>query len=159
MRGLAYTSLTLICEKTLWIISNSGGKAYLYVTRPTFSITSYSPMNLRLYLPFLPNLMTFFQGETVATPQPGPTRLVSPNRNPGDARLILFIYILFHFFFQNFCDLNPRLNPKGGSELEPGLLRRFQLSYQNIFFMLFLFRFSICAEAFSNGRPTSIYTS
>ena len=63
------------------------------------------------------------------------------------------------FFFQKCRDLNPRLDPKGGSEPEPGLLRHFQLSYQNIFFMLFLFRFSICAEAFSNGRPTNIYIS
>ena len=37
---------------------------------------------------------------TVATPKPGPTRLASPNRNPGDARLILFIYILLRFLFQ-----------------------------------------------------------
>ena len=80
---------------------------------------------------------------------------------PGDARLILFIYILFRllFFFQKCRDPNPRLAPFGGSEPEPGLLRRFQLSYQNIFFMLFLFRFSICAEAFSNGRPTIIHIS
>ena len=50
--------------KTLWMFSNSGGKASLYATRPTFSITSYDLMNLGLNLPFFPNLMTFFQGET-----------------------------------------------------------------------------------------------
>ena len=63
------------------------------------------------------------------------------------------------FSFQKCRDPNPRLDPKGGSKPEPGLLRRFQLSYQNIFFMLFLFRFSICAEAFSNGWPINIYIS
>ena len=63
------------------------------------------------------------------------------------------------FSFQICRDPNPRLDTKGGSESELGLLRRFQLSYQNIFFMLFLFRFSICAEAFSNGRPINIYIS
>ena len=109
--------------------------------------THHAPLFLRL------------EDVAVATPEPCPTRLASPNRNPGDARLILFIYILLRFFFQKCRDLNPRLDPKGGSEPEPGLLRHFQLSYQNIFFMLFLFRFSICAEAFSNGRPTNIYIS
>ena len=95
----------------------------------------------------------------VATPEPGPTRLAGPNRNPGDARLILFIYILLHFIFQKCHDPNPRLDPKGGSEPEPGLLRCFQLSYQNIFLMLFLLKFSIFEEDFSNGRPTNIYIS
>ena len=33
-------------------------------------------------------------------PEPGPTRMASPNLNPGDARLILFIYILLRFLFQ-----------------------------------------------------------
>ena len=61
--------------------------------------------------------------------------------------------MLLNFLFQKCRD------PKGGSEPKPGLLRRFQLCYQNIFFMLFLFGFSICTEAFSNGRPTNIYIS
>ena len=95
----------------------------------------------------------------VATPEPGSTRLTDPNRNPEDARLILFIYILLRLLFQKCRDPNPRLDPVGGSEPEPGLLQRFQLSYQNIFFMLFLFRFSICVKAFSNGRPTNIHIS
>ena len=78
---------------------------------------------------------------TVVTLEPGSTWLADPNRNPGTLGLILFIYILFRFLFQKCRDPNRRLNPKGGFEPEPGLLRRFQLSYQNIFFMLFLFRF------------------
>ena len=36
----------------------------------------------------------------VATPEPGPTRLAGLNRNPGDARLILFLFIfLLNFLF------------------------------------------------------------
>ena len=46
--------------KKLWIFSNSGGKASLYANEPTFSITSFDPMNLGLNLPFYSNLMTFF---------------------------------------------------------------------------------------------------
>ena len=70
-----------------------------------------------------------------------------------------YFYILLCFLFQKCRDPNPRLDPVGGSEPEPGLLRRFQLSYQKIFFMLYIFRFSICTEAFSNGRPTNIHIS
>ena len=50
--------------KTLWIFSNYRGKSNLYATGPTFSITSYGPMNLGLNLHFFPNLITFFQGDT-----------------------------------------------------------------------------------------------
>ena len=49
---------------TLWIFSKSGGNANLYATGLTFSITSYGPINLGLYFPFFPNLITFFQGDT-----------------------------------------------------------------------------------------------
>ena len=73
----------------------------------------------------------------VATPEPGPTRLASPNRNPGDARLFLLVIVLLNFSFQKCRDPNPRPDPNGGSEPEPGLLRRFHLSYQNIFMMSF----------------------
>ena len=55
----------------------------------------------------------------VVTPEPGSTRMASPNRNPGDARL---------FLFQKCRDPNPWLDPNGGSEPEPGLLRCFHLS-------------------------------
>ena len=71
----------------------------------------------------------------VATPDPGSTRLADPNRNPEDARLILFIYSLFHFLFQKCHGPNPRLDPKGRSEPELGLLRRFHLSYQTFIYV------------------------
>ena len=36
---------------------------------------------------------------SVATLEPDPTRLASPNRNPGDARLILFYLHFYYVFF------------------------------------------------------------
>ena len=48
-------------------------------------------------------------------------------------------FILLNFYFQKCRDPNPRLDPVGGSKLEPGLLRHFQLSFQNMLFMLFYF--------------------
>ena len=68
----------------------------------------------------------------VATPEPGPTRKADPNRNSGDAHLILLFYILLSFLFQKCRDPNPRPDQNGGSEPDPGLLRRFYLSYQNV---------------------------
>ena len=55
----------------------------------------------------------------VATPEPGSTRLASPNRNPGDARLILFIYILLRFLFQKCSDLNPWPDSNGRPNRSP----------------------------------------
>ena len=48
-------------------------------------------------------------GETanVATPKPGPTRMASPNRNLGDARLILFIFRVIKF---SFSKVSPRIH-------------------------------------------------
>ena len=70
---------------------------------------------------------------SVATPEPGPTRLANPNRNLGDARFYFFLFsVLLNFCFQKCRDPNPRLDPVGGSKPEPGLLRHFQLSYQKI---------------------------
>ena len=90
----------------------------------------------------------------VATPEPCPTRMASPNRNPEDARLILFIFHVIKFYFQKCRDPNPWPDPKGGSEPEPGLLRRFHLSYQNILLIC------LVAEAVSVlGKPIIIYNS
>ena len=71
--------------------------------------------------------------KAVATPEPGPTRLANLNQNPGDARFYFFLFsVLLNFCFQKCGDPKPRLDPVGGSKPEPGLLRHFQLSYQNI---------------------------
>ena len=51
-----------------------------------------------------------------------------------------FCFVLLNFYFQKCRDPNPRLDPVARSKLEPGLLRHFQLSFQNMLFMLFYFR-------------------
>ena len=90
---------------------------------------------------------------SVATPEPGPTRLASPNRNPGDARFYFFLFsVLLIFFFKSCRYPNPWPDPNGGSEPEPGLLRRFHLSYQNILLIC------LVVEAVSVlGKPIVIY--
>ena len=40
-----------------------------------------------------------FYRRFVVTLEPGPTRLADPNQNPGDARLIIFIYLFIKFYF------------------------------------------------------------
>ena len=87
-------------------------------------------------------------------PRARPDSMASPNQNPGDARLILFIFRIIKFSFQKCRDPNPRLHPNDGSEPEPGLLRRFHLSYQNILLIY------LVVEAVSVlGKPIIIYHS
>ena len=70
----------------------------------------------------------------------------------GDARFISFIFRVIKFSFQKFRVPNPRSDRNGGSKPEPGLLRRFQLSSQNILFGFLLnFRFQKCRDP--NPRP------
>ena len=90
----------------------------------------------------------------IATLEPDPTQMASLNRNLGDARLILFILHVIKFSFQKCHDPNPRPDQQGGSEPEPGLFRRFHLSYQNILLIC------LVAEAVSVlGKPIIIYNS
>ena len=49
-----------------------------------------------------------------------------------------FCFVILNFHFQKCRDPNPRLDPVGGSKLEPGLLRRFQ-SKHSFHFIKFLF--------------------
>ena len=92
------------------------------------------------------------KAESVATPEPGSTRMASPNRNPGTLDLFLLFYVLLNFLFQKCRDPNPRPDPNGGSEPEPGLLRCFHLSYQNILLI------HLVAEAVSGlSKPIIIY--
>ena len=49
-----------------------------------------------------------------------------------------FCFVILNFHFQKCCDPNPRLDPVGGSKLEPGLLRRFQ-SKHSFHFIKILF--------------------
>ena len=58
-------------------------------------------------------------------------------------RLIHLVIVLLNFCFQKCRDPNPRLDPVGRSKSEPGLLRHFQLSSQNIFvwfYSIFVFK-------------------
>ena len=57
-----------------------------------------------------------------------------------------------NFHFQKCRDPNPQLDPKGGSELEPGLLRHFPLSSQNILFGLFHYRLFNYVGTFHFGQ-------
>ena len=61
-------------------------------------------------------------------------------------RLIHLVIVLLNFRFQKCHDPNPRLDPVGESKPEPGLLRHFQLSSQNILFGFIKFSFSKCRD-------------
>ena len=67
-----------------------------------------------------------------------------------DACLILLVIVLFNFHFQRCRDPNPRLDPVGGSKLEPGLLRLFQSKH---LFCLIKFSFSKVSRPESPTRP------
>ena len=88
----------------------------------------------------------------IAMPEPGLTWLADLNRNSGTLGF-LFIFRVIKFSFKKKCrDPNPWPDPNGGSEPEPGLLRRFHLSYQNILLCHFV------AETVSVlGKPIIIY--
>ena len=68
-------------------------------------------------------------------------------------RLIHLVIVLLNFRFQKCCDQNPRLDLVGGSKSEPGLLRHFQLSSQDIFFGFIKFLFSKVSRPESPTRP------
>ena len=68
-------------------------------------------------------------------------------------RLIHLVIVLLNFHFQKCRDPNPQLDPVGGSKPEPGLLRHFQLSSQNILFGFIKFLFSKVSRPESPTRP------
>ena len=69
-------------------------------------------------------------------------------------RLFHLIIVLLNFHFQKCRDLNPRLDHVGGSKPEPGLLRHFQLSSQNMLFGFIKFSFSKVSRPESPTRPS-----
>ena len=120
---------------------------------------SYHPLNENaMYLkyhfknPFSKSFRAFFQKrlnlgsdttKIVATPEPDPTQLASPSRNPGDARLILFIYIFitFSFFFKSVATRIPgstrRADPNWSpvySDIFNYLIKTFSLCYFSLGF-------------------------
>ena len=68
-----------------------------------------------------------------------------------------FYLVLLNFYFQKCRDPNPRLDPVCRSKMEPGLLRHFQLSSQNILFVLFILDFLITRKHFFSGNPINTY--
>ena len=105
------------------ITNKTEAKSRAASTRPQPSQPSVPPPGVTSFTAPAP------MSTSVASPKPGPTRLASPNRNPGNARFYFFIFsVLLSFCFQKCRDPNPRPDPNGGSEPEPGLLRRFHLS-------------------------------
>ena len=71
---------------------------------------------------------------------------------------IHLVIVLSNFSFQKCRDPNPRHYPVGGSKSEPDLFRHFQLSYQNIWLVLFILDFVITRKHFILGKPINIYT-
>ena len=91
----------------------------------TKTVTSY----FNSIVPSLVSLTVF-----VATLDPGSTRLVSLNRKHRRRTFNSFYLHFITFSFSKKClHPNPRSDPNGGSEPEPGLLRSFYLSYRKIF--------------------------
>ena len=93
---------------------------------------------------------------------PDSTRLVNPSRSPVYSDIFnyllkTFCLVLLNFRFQKCRVPNPRLDPVGESKPEPSLLRHFQLSSQNILFVLFHFRLFNYAEALHFGNPINVY--
>ena len=105
------------------------------------------------------SLYKIFNFKGVATRVPDLTRLADPSWSPVYSD-IFNQNILFHFikfYFQKCRDPNPRHDPKGGSESEPGLLRHFQLSSQNICLCYSILDFLITQKHFFSGNPITTY--
>ena len=103
-----------------------------------------------------------FHFQKCRDPNPVSTRLADLSQSPVysdvfNYHLKTFCLVLLNFHFQKCCDPNPRLDPVGGSKHEPGLLRHFQLSSQNILFVLLHFRLFNYMEALNFGNPINIY--
>ena len=70
------------------MILGKNGKLSPRFICPYEVIEKVDPVAYRLALPQdLEKIHNVFPCVHVTTPEPGPTRLASPNRNPGDARL------------------------------------------------------------------------
>ena len=98
-----------------------------------------------------------FVFKSVATRIPDSTRLADPRQSPVYSDIFnyllkTFCLVLLNFCFQKCREPNPRLVSVGESKLDPGLMRRFQLSSQNMLFVLFHFRFFNYAEALHFGQ-------
>ena len=77
---------------------------------------------------------------------------------PGDARLILFIYLLFKFSFSKMSRLESPAQPVWRIRTGARFTQTFPFILSKHLFMSFHFRVFNYAEAFSNGRPINIYS-
>ena len=98
------------------------------------------------------SLYQIFIFKSVATRIPDLTRLADPSWSPvySDVFNQNIYFVLLNFCFQKCRDPNPRLDPVGGSKLEPGLLRRFQSKH---LFCLIKFLFSKVSRPESPTLP------
>ena len=86
-------------------------------------------------------------GVFVATPEPDPTRMASPNRNPGDARLILFIFRVIKFSFSKVSQPESPARPEW--RIRTGA--RFTPTFSFILSKHFIMSFR-CGSGFSFGQ-------
>ena len=88
----------------------------------------------------------------VATPEPGPTRMASPNRNPGDAHLILLFSMLLNFLFKSVATRIPCPTRMADPNRSPVYSDVFIYLIKNILFI------RLVAEAvLVLGKPKIIY--
>ena len=83
----------------------------------------------------------------VATPEPRPTRMASPNQNPGDARLILFIFCVIKFSFSKVSQPDSPARPEW--RIRTG--SRFTPTFSFILSKHFIMSFC-CGSRFSFGQ-------
>ena len=104
-------------------------------------------------------VLLIFIFKSVATRIPYLTRLADPSWSPvySDVFNQNIYFVLLNFSFQKCRDPNPRLDSVGGSKLEPGLLRHFQLSFQNICLCYSILDFLITRKHFFSGNPINTY--
>ena len=104
-------------------------------------------------------LFKFFVFKSIATRILDSTQLADQSWSPVYSDIFnyllkTFCLVLVNFCFQKCRDPNPRLDQVGESKLEPGLLRHFQLSSQNILFGFIKFSFSKVSRLESPTRPS-----
>ena len=117
------------------------------VSAPSGIVLPHEDIIIKPYL--VPLLPTFhgMESENVVTPEPSPTRLVSPNRNPEDARLFLFFFRVIKFSFSKMSRPESLTRPKW--RIRTGA--RFTPTFSFILSKHFIMSFR-CGSGFSFGQ-------
>ena len=68
------------------------------IIRPSLLLRENKKVDKRMH-PSMRTSIVKMMKLNVATPEPGPTRLASPNRNPGDSRFYFFLFSALLIFF------------------------------------------------------------